>query len=122
MYRRLSSFMSPKNPKGSTGDDRSDNESNASTIAPDEALPAPSLKVKRVDEYYSRWDNSRKFRVRDVVAPTITLTTSIPPPQNTNSKVTMEGEVPILRWGGSNDVWKDYCFVYKSLPPPANST
>lgn len=28
-----------------------------------EALPVPNLKVKRVDNYYSRWSKSWKYRV-----------------------------------------------------------
>jgi len=41
----------------------SDAESNVSTIVRDEPLPIPSLKVKRVDYYYSRWTKSWKYRV-----------------------------------------------------------
>lgn len=40
-----------------------DNESKVSTIVREEPLPVPSLKVKRVDHYYSRWTKSWKYRV-----------------------------------------------------------
>lgn len=69
MHRRFSTLVksassssgtSPINEK--TFDD--DNDSKASTILRSEPLPVPSLKVKRVDNYYSRWSKSRKYRVR----------------------------------------------------------
>ena len=40
-----------------------DNESQASTFIRNEPLPVPSLKVKRVDNYYSRWSKTWKYRV-----------------------------------------------------------
>jgi len=71
MHRRLSSLVNSKNPRGSTSfdvrDDGSDNESKASTIVREELLPVPSLKVKRVDHYYSRWGKTWKYRVRDII-------------------------------------------------------
>jgi len=56
----------------------------------DEPLPVPSLKVKRVDHYFSRWTKGWKYR-------------------NMNAKVTVES-IPILQ-SGNNDPWKDYSFV-----------
>jgi len=68
MQRRLSSFVKSSSSRVSTVDEEHDNgfddESKAPTIAPrDEPLPVPSLKVKRVDHYYSRWSRSWKYRV-----------------------------------------------------------
>ncbi|KAG6856800.1 hypothetical protein H0H87_000497 [Tephrocybe sp. NHM501043] len=67
-----------------------DDESRVATVRDDEVLPVPSLKVKRVDHYYSRWGKTWKYR-------------------NMSSKVTVES-VPIFQTG-SNDPWKDYSFV-----------
>ena len=69
MHRRLSSFVKPSSSRVSVvheeHDDGLDNESKAPTIAPrDEDLPVPSLKVKRVDHYYSRWSRQWKYRVK----------------------------------------------------------
>lgn len=67
MHRRISTFV-----KGSSSsyrfeenkDDDSDNKSTASTVVREEGpLPVPSLKIKRVDYYYSRWTKSWKYRV-----------------------------------------------------------
>jgi len=48
-------------------DDLSDVQSvskeSTSTAVRDEPLPVPSLKVKRVDHYYSRWTKGWKYRV-----------------------------------------------------------
>ncbi|KAG7443460.1 P-loop containing nucleoside triphosphate hydrolase protein [Guyanagaster necrorhizus] len=72
-------------------------ESKVSTIKEDdERLTPPTLKVKRVDHYYSRWSKSWKYR-------------------NTSSKVVVEG-LPLLR-SGDNDPWKDFSFVIvRTLP------
>ncbi|KAF8797499.1 P-loop containing nucleoside triphosphate hydrolase protein [Phlegmacium glaucopus] len=67
-----------------------ENDSNASTILRGEPLPVPSLKVKHVDHYYSRWSKSWKYRT-------------------TSSKYTVE-TIPIMQ-SNSNDVWKDFSFV-----------
>jgi hypothetical protein len=78
-----------------------DNESKVSTIVRDEPLPVPSLKVKRVDFYYSRWTKSWKYR-------------------NTNSKVTVES-LPIMQ-SGSNDAWKEFSFVIvRTMPRQENA-
>jgi hypothetical protein len=118
MHRRLSSLVNSKNPRD-LGDDGSDNESKASTIVRDEPLPVPTLKVKRVDHYYSRWGKTWKYRVRCIVltpmlftSPDITATIM----QNMSSNVTVE-TLPVMNGGGSNDAWKDFCFVYE---PPVN--
>lgn len=66
MHRRFSSFV-----KGSSSgklesyqeSEIDDTESKAETVVRDEPLPSPSLKVKRVDYYYSRWTKSWKYRV-----------------------------------------------------------
>jgi len=73
MHRRLSTFV--KNNASSSShrfeekgiDD--DGESKVSTIVRDEPLPVPSLKVKRVDYYYSRWTKSWKYRVWTPILP-----------------------------------------------------
>ncbi|KAF9457884.1 hypothetical protein BDZ94DRAFT_1227214 [Collybia nuda] len=101
MHRRLSAFV-----KGSARnhDDDSDvvgisdhdSESKASTVVRAEPLPVPSLKVKRVDYYYSRWGKTWKYR-------------------NMNSKITVE-PTPTVNTG-NNDPWKDYSVVIvRKLP------
>ncbi|KAK0481171.1 P-loop containing nucleoside triphosphate hydrolase protein [Armillaria luteobubalina] len=93
MHRRFSSLM-----KASEGSSRDmETESKVSTIKEDEEpLTPPTLKIKRVDHYYSRWSKSWKYR-------------------NTSSKVTVES-VPLLRTG-DNDPWKDFSFVIvRKLP------
>ncbi|KAJ2912404.1 hypothetical protein MD484_g8012, partial [Candolleomyces efflorescens] len=100
MHRRLSTLMrstssGPSSSRISEYDE--DNESTLTAVGGNpgkgeekEALPIPSLKVKRVDNYYSRWSKAWKYR-------------------NTSAKVAVE-TVPVLS-GGSNDQWKDYSFV-----------
>ncbi|KAG6830282.1 hypothetical protein H0H92_001548 [Tricholoma furcatifolium] len=68
-----------------------DHGSRTATARDDEVLPAPSLKVKRVDYYYSRWGKTWKYR-------------------NMSSKVTVE-TIPMLQ-SGKDDPWKDYSFVF----------
>jgi hypothetical protein len=65
MHRRLSTLVknSTRDRNQEGADDGFDHESKVSTIVHDEPLPAPSLKVKRVDYYYSRWGKSWKYRV-----------------------------------------------------------
>ncbi|KIY63466.1 P-loop containing nucleoside triphosphate hydrolase protein [Cylindrobasidium torrendii FP15055 ss-10] len=94
MHRRFSSLMkSEKSPAESFSAD--DTQSETSTVLQEPALVPPSLKVKKVDSYYSRWSKSWKYR-------------------NTGSRVTPEG--PFLRTG-DNDPWKDYSFVVvRELP------
>ena len=65
---RFSSFV--KSPSSSSSsskspiiDDNDDNRS-ASTVIQVEPLPTPSLKIKRVDNYFSRWSKSWTYRVR----------------------------------------------------------
>ncbi|KAF8060706.1 P-loop containing nucleoside triphosphate hydrolase protein [Lyophyllum atratum] len=92
MHRRFTSLV--KNaPRPVVNDGRSirDDESQmAPTVRDDEALPTPSLKVKRVDHYYSKWAKAWKYR-------------------NMSSKVTVE-TIPLLQTG-INDPWKDFSFV-----------
>ncbi|KAF8060680.1 hypothetical protein FPV67DRAFT_1511033 [Lyophyllum atratum] len=93
MHRRFSSLVknsSPLSPSPAEPDNGLDNESKVLTIVRDEPLPVPSLKVKRVDHYYSRWSRSYKYR-------------------NMNARIAVES-LPILQTG-SNDMWKDYNFV-----------
>ncbi|KAJ6534955.1 P-loop containing nucleoside triphosphate hydrolase protein [Mycena capillaripes] len=103
MHRRFSSFIkSPSTPSTSrtgTINDVDDAESKGSTIGKDEPLPPASLKIKRVDYFYSQWSKSWKSK-------------------NTNSKVTVE-TLPLLG-GGNTDPWKDYSFVVVRTIPPEN--
>ncbi|KIM47188.1 hypothetical protein M413DRAFT_7761 [Hebeloma cylindrosporum] len=62
------------------------------TVVREEPLPVPSLKVKRVDKYFSTWGS---WKYRDTNAKVITVE---PPPS-------------IPGGGGSNDIWKDFSFV-----------
>ncbi|RDB27282.1 ATPase family AAA domain-containing protein 3B [Hypsizygus marmoreus] len=100
MHRRFTSFV--KNaPRAEDVDGGFDNESKVSTVVREnEPLPAPSLKVKRVDHYYSKWSKTWKYR-------------------NMNSKVTVE-IIPILQ-SGVNDPWKDYSFVIVRKVPKQES-
>lgn len=74
MHRRLSSFV--KNPRPSVvieasiseehkdnGDEGDSQSQTSDTEAPDATLAPPTLKVKRVDYYYSRWSKEWKYRV-----------------------------------------------------------
>ncbi|GLB36892.1 putative ATPase family associated with various cellular activities (AAA) [Lyophyllum shimeji] len=93
MHRRFSRLVKNSSPLATTlnnPDNGLDNESKVSTVVRDEPLPLPSLKVKHVDHYYSRWSKSYKYR-------------------NTSSRAVVE-TIPILHTA-SNDVWKDYNFV-----------
>ncbi|KAF8996417.1 hypothetical protein BDQ17DRAFT_1284512 [Cyathus striatus] len=94
MNRRLSTFMksSPKEKEKQTDEDSGSNqESNGSTtVAREEPLPIPSLKVKRLDYYYSRWTKGWKYGYD---ARYITVET-----------------IPIINTG-ANDAWKEYSFV-----------
>lgn len=56
---KSSKFQSDDGPSTFTAD--SDTESKAETIT---LLPAPTLKYKRLDYYYSKWGKSWKYRVR----------------------------------------------------------
>ncbi len=65
MHRRFSSIMkSSGESSSSTAEVDLDVESKASTIVKEETLTPPSLKIKRVDNYYSRWYKGWKYRVR----------------------------------------------------------
>ncbi|KAF5347625.1 hypothetical protein D9756_010669 [Leucocoprinus leucothites] len=111
MHRRLSTLM--KSPGGGSSSSRmdsldepdngNDTESKISTVAPstirggdnNTQLAAPSLKVKRVDYYYSWWTRSWKYR-------------------NTSAKIAVEGAPTGATAGAGkdgNDPWKDYLFV-----------
>jgi len=104
MHRRFSSLVKSPSTRppvpDSEGVDSGDTESKVSTIVKDDELPVPSLKVKRLDYYYSRWSKGWKYR-------------------NMSSKVTVE-RVPILR-SGDNDPWKDFSFVVvRTIPRQEN--
>lgn len=103
--RRFSTLVTKSSPRphpwtvastSNTADDDdsdalSESKVSAFTVTRDESSrPAPSLKVKRVDHYFSRWTKSWKYR-------------------NMDAKVTVEN-IPILQ-SGNNDPWKDYSFV-----------
>ena len=61
---RLSSFVkSPSSSSKTPAVDENDDNRSASTIIQAEPLPTPSLKIKRVDNYYSRWSKSWTYRV-----------------------------------------------------------
>jgi hypothetical protein len=64
MHRRFSSLVKGSSSKEPGSLYTADNESKVSTIVREEPLPVPSLKVKRVDHYYSRWTKSWKYRVQ----------------------------------------------------------
>ncbi|KAF9449629.1 P-loop containing nucleoside triphosphate hydrolase protein [Macrolepiota fuliginosa MF-IS2] len=102
MHRRLSTLMKSsgsridENETASVEDVGDDKESRISTVAPTirgEEIQAgpPSLKVKRVDYYYSWWTRSWKYR-------------------NTSAKVAVEG-FPVGASKDGNDPWKDFLFV-----------
>ena len=61
--QRFSSLVKGSSSKAPSSLYIADNESKVSTIVREEPLPVPSLKVKRVDHYYSRWTKSWKYRV-----------------------------------------------------------
>jgi hypothetical protein len=67
MHRRFSTLVKSSSSSGTSPVNEKtiedDNESGVSTILRAEPLPVPSLKVKRVDNYYSRWSKSWKYRV-----------------------------------------------------------
>jgi hypothetical protein len=49
--------------------DVDENESKVSTVMqdPETVTETPSLKIKRVDWYYSKWTKSWKYRVSDIL-------------------------------------------------------
>ncbi|RXW20918.1 hypothetical protein EST38_g4942 [Candolleomyces aberdarensis] len=110
MHRRLSTLMrsASSGPSSSRIVEHDDNESTLTAVTAahgkaeeKEALPIPSLKVKRVDNYYSRWSKAWKYR-------------------NTSAKVAVE-TIPVLS-GGSNDQWKDFSFVVvRTIPRLENA-
>lgn len=71
MHRRLTSLV--KNGGTSRAEDldiKRDNESTVSTVVRDgDPLPPLSLKVKRVDHYYSKWSKTWKYRVSVSTSP-----------------------------------------------------
>ncbi|ESK83372.1 p-loop containing nucleoside triphosphate hydrolase protein [Moniliophthora roreri MCA 2997] len=69
-----------------------DQESDA-IAAQSEVLAPSSLKIKRVDHYYSKWYKDWRYR-------------------NTSSNVTAES-IPILS-RGANDPWKDFSFIFST--------
>ncbi|TFK64312.1 P-loop containing nucleoside triphosphate hydrolase protein [Pluteus cervinus] len=117
MQRRLSTFVRSSSSKAKAPGDLTldlgnvidDGESHVSTIKEkgekdkEEAvapLTPPSLKVKRVDYYYSRWTRNWKYR-------------------NMSAKVTVEA-IPMMQ-AVSNDMWKEYSIVLvRRLPREEN--
>ncbi|KAI3604465.1 p-loop containing nucleoside triphosphate hydrolase protein [Moniliophthora roreri] len=67
-----------------------DQESDA-IAAQSEVLAPPSLKIKRVDHYYSKWYKDWRYRI-------------------TSSNVTAES-IPVPS-RGANDPWKDFSFIF----------
>ena len=119
MHRRISTLVksasssssSPSSYRYEEKQDDDDTRSTSSTVVREEGpLPVPSLKIKRVDYYYSRWTKSWKYKVILLIflGPTHLILLY----QNTSSKVTVES-VPIIH-STSNDAWKDFSFVYVS--------
>ncbi|KAF8148667.1 P-loop containing nucleoside triphosphate hydrolase protein [Crassisporium funariophilum] len=101
MHRRFSTLVKSSSSRLGEKDNEDDTESKAETMVRDEPLPVPSLKVKRVDHYYSRWTKGWKYR-------------------NTSSKVTAE-TLPIMQ-SGTNDAWKDFSFVIvRTIPRTENA-
>ncbi|KAJ7934587.1 P-loop containing nucleoside triphosphate hydrolase protein [Mycena leptocephala] len=104
MHRRLTSLLKssktsevPEWPRFHHGDD---SESTVSTIAKEEPLPPASLKIKRVDYFYSRWYNAWRYKTM-------------------SSKLTVD-TLPVLS-GGHNDQWKDYGLVFvRTIPRQEN--
>ncbi|KAF5324114.1 hypothetical protein D9619_011112 [Psilocybe cf. subviscida] len=93
MHRRVSSLIKNAAPSappssGALGFIDDDDTVTASTVVRE--IPPPSLKVKRVDHYYSSWTKSWKYK-------------------NTNSKITLEGFAIVK--GGENDIWNEFSFV-----------
>ncbi|THU96035.1 P-loop containing nucleoside triphosphate hydrolase protein [Dendrothele bispora CBS 962.96] len=95
MHRRFS-LMNGKSTRASGSlnnafDDDKGSDSASTLNAQDGVLTAPSLKIKRVDHYYSKWSKSWKYR-------------------NTSSRTLVETP-PILN-RSENDPWRDFLFVY----------
>jgi hypothetical protein len=64
MHRRFSSLIkAPSTSRPGPIEYDDDAESKASTIGKDEPLPPASLKIKRVDYFYSQWSKSWKSKV-----------------------------------------------------------
>jgi len=71
MHRRISTLVksassSSSSPSSSRYEEKQDDDtrSTSSTVVRDEGpVPVPSLKIKRVDYYYSRWTKSWKYKV-----------------------------------------------------------
>ncbi|TFK23738.1 P-loop containing nucleoside triphosphate hydrolase protein [Coprinopsis marcescibilis] len=98
MRKRLSVIMRGSSSSSAQEDFTSyDNESKTTFTTAvggddkDDSLPSPSTKIKRVDNYYSRWSKTWKYR-------------------NTSSKVVVEAP-PVLGSGSGNDQWRDCSFV-----------
>ncbi|EMD36703.1 hypothetical protein CERSUDRAFT_114643 [Gelatoporia subvermispora B] len=79
-------------PSAHNGDGEDETGSTAALVSAPASIPAPTLKVKRVDHYWSNWSKAWKYR-------------------NTSSKVNPE---MISAFGGasdSSDPWQSFCFV-----------
>src|SRR6266545_2454950 len=118
MYRRFSTLV--KTAPGSSSspstyrveekqvvDDARSQTSTASTVVREVegSVTVPSLKIKRVDYYYSPWSRPWKYRVPIFFF----LSVSHSPSYQNTSKVTVES-LPIIH-STSNDAWKDCSFV-----------
>lgn len=84
-------------------DDDDDDESTTALVNSDLPPPPPTLKVKRVDYFYSSWSKAWKYR-------------------NTASKVKADALQTVGNGDGSgNDPWQSYCFVVvRKLPQPVD--
>ncbi|KAF6758888.1 P-loop containing nucleoside triphosphate hydrolase protein [Ephemerocybe angulata] len=102
MHRRFSTLMRSGSSSASGSRDveyEDDNESKSTLMSP--VSGKADERESRVDNYYSRWSKSWKYR-------------------NTSSKVAVES-VPVLS-GGQNDQWKDYSFVVvRTIPRMENA-
>ncbi|OCH86746.1 P-loop containing nucleoside triphosphate hydrolase protein [Obba rivulosa] len=74
------------------GDGEDETGSTAALVSAPAALPPPTLKVKRVDHYWSNWSKAWKYR-------------------NTSSKVTPEMMTAFGGSSDSSDPWLSFCFV-----------
>ncbi|KAI0767681.1 hypothetical protein C8Q74DRAFT_1370418 [Fomes fomentarius] len=80
-----------------------DDDSTTALVNSDLPPPPPTLKVKRVDYFYSSWSKAWKYR-------------------NTASKVKADALQTVGNGDGSgNDPWQSYCFVVvRKLPQPVD--
>ncbi|THH32852.1 hypothetical protein EUX98_g1320 [Antrodiella citrinella] len=75
-----------------------DISSTTALVTPATALPPPTLKVKRVDHYWSSWSKTWKYK-------------------NMGAKVNPEGSHLLTTSANGNDPWQAFCFVVvRKLP------